>query len=241
MQQTVLITGAAGGIGRELALCFMREGWQVTAVDVADFPADMHGRPQISLHKADVTVEAAMETIATAAAVGGKLRAAIINAAITDLEHKAVVDMSLATWSRVMRVNADGAFVTSRTAARAMGDGGNIVFVTSSLAFLDNARAYDAPYSSSKAAVEMLSRVLALELAPRKINVNTLFPSTMIDTGFFAHWSEAERSRLDPPTVLNRTALLLADLPPGSITGRSLDQARFDDDAAYRAQWEVPR
>jgi NAD(P)-dependent dehydrogenase (short-subunit alcohol dehydrogenase family) len=241
MQQTVLITGAAGGIGRELALCFMREGWHVAAVDVADFQADMHGQPLISLYKADVTDEAAMGRVTSATARDGALRAAIINAAVTDLDHRAVVDMPFSTWSRVMRINADGAWITSRAVAREMGNGGNIVFVTSSLAFIENARANDAPYSSSKAAVEMLSRVLALELAPRGINVNTLFPSTMIDTGFFAHWSEVERAQLDPPTLLNRTALLLASLPSGTITGHSLDQALYDNDADYRRQWEVSR
>ena len=64
------------------------------------------------------------------------------------------------------------------------------------------------------------------------------FPSTMIDTGFFAHWSEAERARLDPPTLLNPHVWFLANLPSGEITGRSLDQARWDADAAYRAEWE---
>ena len=101
MQQTVLITGAAGGIGRELAMFFMREGWRVEAVDIADFPADMHGQPLIGLHKTDVTDETAMERIASAAAAGGGLRAAIINAAVTDLDHSAVVDMPFTTGARV--------------------------------------------------------------------------------------------------------------------------------------------
>ncbi|MCU0791054.1 MAG: SDR family oxidoreductase [Nitratireductor sp.] len=240
MNRTILITGAAGGIGRALALFFAQRGWQVAAVDVSDFPRDMQDRPGMSLYKADVTNETAMEALASSVNAEGSLRAAIANAAVTDLDHKPVIDMAYSTWARVMRVNADGAFITARAAARAMGErGGNIVFVTSSLAFLSEARANDAPYSSSKAAVEMLSRVLSLELAPRGINVNTLYPSTMIDTGFFAHWSEIERSRLDPPTLLNEPALMLASLPPGTITGRSLDQARWDRDPAYRAEWEV--
>jgi 3-oxoacyl-[acyl-carrier protein] reductase len=111
---------------------------------------------------------------------------------------------------------------------------GNIIFITSSLAFLEAARANDAPYCASKAAIEMLMRVMARELRSEGINVNSLFPSAMIDTGFFAHWSAAQRATLAPPDILNEPARFLAGLPSGSLSGVSLDQQRWDDDAAYR-------
>ena len=119
--------------------------------------------------------------------------------------------------------------------------GGNIVFVTSSLARLSDAQAGDAPYCTSKAAIEMLTRVLAIELEPHRINVNTLFPSVIIDTGFFAHWPQAERAKLAPATLLNETATFLATLPAGAASGQSLDQQRWDEDPAYRAGWEDRR
>jgi len=59
----------------------------------------------------------------------------------------------------------------------------------------------------------------------------------MIDTGFFAHWPEERRAALAAPSLLNATALHLAGLAPGAATGRSLDQERWERDAAYRADW----
>lgn len=229
----ILITGAARGIGLALARHFIANGWLVSGVDIGG--AGM-AEPGYSHYRADITDEAALGSAFAAAVERGPLDAVIANAALTDLDHSLAVDLDYGTWQRVMRVNVDGAFLTGRLAARAMrGQGrGNIVFVTSSLAFLDQAKASDAPYCASKSAVEMLARVLALELAADRINVNTLFPSVKIDTGFFAHLPDAERSMLARPDLLNETALFLAGLAPGVLTGTSLDQQRWDDDHAYR-------
>ena len=86
----------------------------------------------------------------------------------------------------------------------------------------------------------MFAKVLSLEVAGAGVNVNTLFPSVKIDTGFFAHLSEAERRALARPDILNRSAAFLADLPKGSLTGQSVDQERFDRDAAYRTSLGAP-
>lgn len=236
----IVITGAAGGIGAALAAHFARNGWRVTAIDVAEMPSPE--RASITPFVADITDEAAMGDIFDKAASHAPIDAVIANAAVTDLDHSHVVDMPYEVWRKVLRVNIDGAFLTARGAARSMRrtGGGNLVFVTSSLARLSDAKAGDAPYCTSKAAVEMLARVLAIELAEDRINVNTLFPSTIIDTGFFAHWPEAERVKLAPPTILNETARFLATLPAGAATGRSLDQQRWEEDASYRKGWEEP-
>lgn len=230
----VLVTGAARGIGLALARRFVAAGWQVSGVDLAAAGMEVDGCRHF---RADITDEAALAGAFEAALARAPLDAVIANAALTDLDHRTAIDLDYAVWQRIMRVNVDGAFLTGRLAGRAMrGQGrGNIVFVTSSLAFLDQAKANDAPYCASKSAVEMLARVLALELAPDGINVNTLFPSVKIDTGFFAHLPEAERNALARPDLLDETALFLAGLAPGALTGTSLDQQRWDDDIAYRA------
>jgi NAD(P)-dependent dehydrogenase (short-subunit alcohol dehydrogenase family) len=235
----VVITGAAGGIGAALAEHFLRLGRTVTGLDITPFPDRLAQAPGFTGLHADIADEAAVETALDAATARGPIAALLANAAVTDLDHHDVLSMPYATWARILRVNVDGAFLTARGAARRM-ERGNIVFVTSSLARLSEARANDAPYCTSKAAVEMLARVMALELAPKGINVNTLYPSVIVDTGFFARWTEAERRRLSPPTILNASAAFLADLAPGAATGRSLDQDRWDRDEAYRAGWGAP-
>ena len=234
----IVITGAAGGIGAALAAHFLRLDWRVTGIDrAAHFPAALTEQPAFKGVQADVTDEPALE-----ASLGDAdpIDAVMANAAVTDPPHRGTLDLPYADWARIQRVNVDGGFLTARCAARRMTTGGNIIFVTSSLARLSDARAGDGPYCTSKAAVEMLARVMALELADRGINVNTLFPSVMIDTGFFSHWPEAERSALHPPTILNAPAAWLANLDPGAATGRSLDQNRWDADPAYRADWGAP-
>ena len=57
--------------------------------------------------------------------------------------------------------------------------------------------------------------MLAKETAADGVNVNTLYPSVKIDTGFFAHLSESERSELSSPDILNGPAVFLAGLAPG--------------------------
>ena len=235
MKGHALITGTSGGIGLALSRAFVDAGWRVTGLDRAPAVLETGGYAHVVC---DITDEAGMEAAFDAAMARAPLRAAIANAAVTDMAHHAVVDQDYATWRKVLEVNVNGAFVTARAAARrfANAGGGNITFVTSSLAFLDQAKAHDAPYCASKAAVEMLMRILALELAHTGVNVNTLFPSTKIDTGFFSEASAEERAELDPPTIMNRPALFLAGLAPGALTGCALDQRLWDESAAYRAK-----
>lgn len=231
----VLITGTGRGIGLALARGFLDAGWVVTGIDRAAGALEDAGYAHVGC---DITDEMAVERAFDTAMARAPLRAVIANAAVTDMNHRTVIEQDYATWRKVLDVNVNGAFVTARAAARRLAPvgRGNIAFITSSLAFLDHALANDGPYCASKSAVEMLMRVLALELAGTGVNVNTLFPSTKIDTGFFADCSAEERAELDPPTILNETALFLAGLSPGALTGHSLDQQRWDTDPAYRAE-----
>ena len=234
----IVVTGAAGGIGAALAAHFLSLNWSVTGVDLVPITLSQPGfYPQ----QADITDETAMEQTFDQAAKRAPIRAIIANAAVTDTAHRDTLQLPYQGWSRVMRVNVDGAFLTARAGARRMipTGGGNIVFITSSLAFPENAQANDAPYCSSKAAVEMLARVMALELKNHGVNVNTLFPSAMIDTGFFAHWDQDRRADLAPATLLNEAAAYLADLPPGALSGHAVDQDRWDRDPAYRRNLET--
>jgi NAD(P)-dependent dehydrogenase (short-subunit alcohol dehydrogenase family) len=233
MSRHVLITGASSGIGLALCKRFKDKGWSVTGFDVDPPALQVSGYAHERL---DVCDEAVMTTAFERTSRRAPLTAVIANAAVTDVQQHGVADLDYALWQRVMRVNVDGAFLTGKLGARHMNRGGNIVFVTSSLAFFAGAKANVAPYCTSKSAVEMFMRVLALELADRDINVNTLFPSVMVDTGFFAHLDDEERAGLARPDLLNGAAMFLAELEPGTVTGVSLDQQRWDTSRAYRSE-----
>jgi len=233
MSRHILITGASGGIGLALCQCFLDTGWSVTGFDVG--PPALKGASYWH-ERIDVRDEAVMTTAFEHTSRRAPLDVVIANAAVTDIQHHGVADLDYALWQHVMRVNVDGAFLTGKLGAQHMNRGGNIVFVTSSLAFFAGAQANVAPYCTSKSAVEMFMRVLALELAERNINVNTLFPSVKVDTGFFAHLGDKDRAALAPPDLLNDAAMFLAELDPGTLTGVSLDQQRWDTSNTYRKE-----
>ena len=235
MSGHLVITGSAGGIGRSIATKFLTNGWAVTGIDRARGTIRHDGYAH---READITDEAAVDEAFAAACERQPVMATIANAAVTDLDHRMVVDLDYDVWRKVLHTNVDGAFLTARAAARSMKNGGNIVFVTSSLAFFDHAQPNDAPYCASKSVVEMLMRVMAQELAPAGINVNTLFPSVKIATGFFAHLPDRQRAELAPSSILDETALFLCSMAAGHLTGVSLDQERWDSDPGYRARLE---
>jgi NAD(P)-dependent dehydrogenase (short-subunit alcohol dehydrogenase family) len=233
---SVIISGASSGIGAALARHFLSAGHLVFGIDLVDPVADLAAADGYWHRAADITDEASLDAAFAAAWSSGPVGAVIGSAAVTDIAHRLAIELDYTTWRRILDTNVDGAFLTGRLAARRMipQGFGNIVFITSSLGRLDEARANDAPYCTSKAAVEMLSKVLAKELAGTGVNVNTLYPLVRIDTGFFAHLPEAERRELARPDILNLSAAFLAGRPPGSLTGESVDQDRFDRDTAYR-------
>jgi 3-oxoacyl-[acyl-carrier protein] reductase len=183
MSQVALVTGGGAGIGEGIALRLARDG---AAVLVADIDAAAAERVAARIAAAggtaapfamDVTQEAEVEAaVAEAGRRFGRLRIAVCNAGITD--RVPVLEMSLAAFERVLRVNLVGCFLTARAAGRAMAKapepGGRIVTISSvSGQFGGTGRA---AYGASKGGIEMLTRVLAVELAPHGILVNGVAP-----------------------------------------------------------------
>jgi galactitol 2-dehydrogenase len=184
--RVALVTGAAQGIGRAVALAYAREGAAVAMADVAG-PAVEAAASEVAAATGgrtlglalDVTDAAATEAAVERVAAGlGEVDVAVANAGILALHH--AVETPLATWSRVLEVNLTGAFLTATACARRMlarGGGGRIVF-TSSLFGLRGGRE-NAAYSASKFGVVGLMQCMAAELAPRGILVNAVCPGQM--------------------------------------------------------------
>ncbi|MFN8111294.1 MAG: glucose 1-dehydrogenase [Thermoleophilia bacterium] len=181
--RTVIVTGASRGIGAQVARAASRQGAQLVLVArsadaLAHVAAELPG-PH-ALVTGDVsdtdTVAAAIDA---AEGLGGTLWGLVNNAGINPY-YRGVVDTPLFEWDDVLQVNLLGAAAFARAAARVMIDartGGRIINLGSiaGLTGLPNI----GPYNASKAALDALTRTLAVELGPHGILVNSVAPGTI--------------------------------------------------------------
>jgi NAD(P)-dependent dehydrogenase (short-subunit alcohol dehydrogenase family) len=164
--QIAVVTGGAGGIGLAVAKQLKAAGTQVVTWDLldgADIRCDVSD-PQ--------SVEAALDSTVASAGVPSIL---VCSAGITG--HAALVDTSVSDWDRILDINLRGAFLCLQVAARAMiaaGHGGSVVLLSSTAATLADPEMV--PYSVSKAGVNQLARVAAVELGKHGIRVNSISP-----------------------------------------------------------------
>ncbi|MFD4241337.1 SDR family oxidoreductase [Streptomyces sp. NPDC058525] len=202
----VLVTGAASGIGRATAFAFAEAGARVVAVDrdaegaarTADM-ARLVGAPEAWGECADVSDEQAMEKLAAKVAAEYGIVDVLVNNAGIGLSG-AFLDTSSEDWKKVLDVNLWGVIHGCRIFGRQMaerGQGGHIVNTASAAAYLPS-RTLPA-YSTSKAAVLMLSECLRAELASKSIGVSAICPgivnTNITATSRFAGVDEAEEKR----------------------------------------------
>jgi len=185
--RNVLVTGAAGRIGAAIVGAFAGLGDRVVATDVnGDGLAAMtaaHGQHEgaVTTLTADITEEEAVERLVdTAIGTLGQLDLLINCAGI--FPNSPVVAMATAEWDRVYAVNVRAPFMLSRAVGRRMlaqGVRGAIVNISSGAG--SSARTGGAHYCGSKAALEMLTQVMAIELGPHGIRVNAVAPGLIMD------------------------------------------------------------
>ncbi len=212
---TAFITGAASerGIGRALAHRLAAAGWNVGLLDLDDDAlaglaaelADAHGVR--TAHAAvDVSDEDAVERAVSALEEALPPVTALANIAGIS-SPVPFLDLNLATWERVLRINATGTFLMTRRVARGMVERGygRIANLSSTAAQNGGGTYSKSSYAASKGAVESFSRAVALELAPSGVTVNVVAPAT-IDTDIMGGRITDERK-----------PAFLAQLPIGRI------------------------
>jgi 3(or 17)beta-hydroxysteroid dehydrogenase len=165
-----LVTGAGSGIGRAVAVRFAAEGARVVVTDLRRAAAEetaalIQGAEALEL---DVTDESHWKR-----AVREPLDVLVANAGVSFA--RPVAEMTLDEWRRVMAVNLDGVFLGVKHCLPAMGDGGSIVIVSSASGMKATPGA--SAYAASKAAVRLFAKSVALEVADRRIRVNTVHPA----------------------------------------------------------------
>ena len=178
-----VVTGAAHGLGEDIARAAAERGYRVVVVDLdgdgaAAVAADLGGVAVA----ADTTDEAAVERAFDAA--GGAPDLVVCNAGI--VRFGTLIDLDLAAFRAVVDVNLTGTYVTARAAARRLRDagrGGAIVAITSMNGVMPGPNS--GAYSATKAGVAMLVSQMAIEWGPLGIRVNAVAPG-MIDAGMSA-------------------------------------------------------
>jgi NAD(P)-dependent dehydrogenase (short-subunit alcohol dehydrogenase family) len=181
--KVALVTGAAIGIGRVIAEVYAEHGAHVVVSDIVADGAravadaiNVEDRPKSIAVTLDVTdPEHAQRAIDATVAEFGRIDILVNNAAILRAHY--IVDFPLEDWQAIFRVNMEGTFLCSQSAARQMikqGDGGCIINISSAAA--NKADPKHAAYSASKAAVVCFTRILALELGEYGIRANAILP-----------------------------------------------------------------
>ncbi|MFG3549212.1 SDR family oxidoreductase [Streptomyces sp. NPDC047725] len=234
--QLVLVTGAGSGIGRATTLAFAEAGARVVAVDrdagsaarTAEL-ARLAGAPDAWAETVDVSDEQAMEKLADRVASGYGVVDVLVNNAGIGLSGS-FFDTTPDDWKKVLDVNLWGVIHGCRLFGRQMtkrGQGGHIVNIASAAAFQPS-KVLPA-YSTSKAAVLMLSECLRAELAGQGIGVTAICPG-LVNTGItstarFAGADAAEEKRRQ-----QRSARLygLRNYPPEKVAGAVLEAVVHD-------------
>jgi 3-oxoacyl-[acyl-carrier protein] reductase len=173
----ILITGTRKGIGRHLALHYLGRGYRV--VGCSRQPSDLEAEGYWH-HGIDVGDEAAVRRMLSEVRrrLGG-LHALINNAGVASMNH--VLLTPTETVRRVLETNVTGTFLLCREASRLLRSSPHARIVNLSTVAVPLRLEGEAVYAASKAAVEMLTRVLARELAPLGITCNAVGP-TPIET-----------------------------------------------------------
>jgi len=195
--RSALVTGAAGGIGREITRSFIDEGAVVVAAGRRHEALDDLCAALGTCHALAVDVGdagAVASAVARAAELTGGLDT-VVNAAAIDIGGRAA-ELPLAVWDEVITINLSGTYYVCRAALPYLlaSGRGSIVNITS----VAGLRAWpeDAAYNASKAGVELLTRTIAAEYATDGVRANCLAPG-VIDAGLTdAATDPAERQRL---------------------------------------------
>jgi NAD(P)-dependent dehydrogenase (short-subunit alcohol dehydrogenase family) len=233
--RAVLITGAASGIGFALAEALARRHTPVVLCDVDRAGAEAAARKvggRAWAVAADVTRPADVERMVTAARRDAGPLGGLVNCAGI-YPNTPLLDITPDEWEAVLAVNLRGPFLVTQAVARHMiadGGGGSIVNISSTASRL--ARPGIAHYGASKAGLNQLTAVTAVELAPHAIRVNAVLPGVVgtervhenaaTERGRVEHEAKVARiplARLAEPAEVVSVVLFLLSPDAGYCTG----------------------
>lgn len=246
--KVAIITGAASGIGKQIAFEYARQGSKVIIADLSLDPANATAEQIIAVGGTamavvmDVTDQAQVDAgVAQAVSTYGGLDIMVSNAGIQIIS--ALVDLKLEDWRKMLAIHLDGAFLTARAAMRAMiqsKKGGSIIFMGS--VHSHEASALKSPYVTAKHGLLGLAKVIAKEGAAHNIRSNVICPgfvrTPLVEKqipeqakSFGISQEEVIKKIMLKDTVdgeftttedVAQTAVFLAAFPTNALTGQSI-------------------
>jgi len=232
--KTALVTGAAQGLGKEIALALAENGASLVLSDIQN-PVDTAesveeaGAPWIIV-QADITDEDQVKAMAeNAVSKFGRVDILVNNAGASQLSYTATQDLSKSEWDSVIGINLTGTFLCCKHIGKAMiaSGGGRIVNIASTAGVTGVPRA--PAYAASKAGVILLTKSLAIEWAKHDIRVNAVAPhylETALTEGlraskkvYAALVKQIPMGRFGKPSEIVGAALFLASRASNYMTG----------------------
>jgi 3-oxoacyl-[acyl-carrier protein] reductase len=233
--KVAVVTGGSSGIGRAITAALAAGGGRVLVVDLED-TGYFSGHPRVDTLTSDIADPGTAERAISAAVARWGQADILINDAAA-YPDGTLLEMPGQAWERVFAVNVTGTFLMTQAFARHCAQrGGAGAVVSISTGSVRSPRPGGAAYSASKAALEAMSKVFAMELGPLGIRVNVVSPG-YIDV---REWSQAhpERApddlraalvgaiplgRAGDPRDIASAVLFLASPEAGHITGTVLE------------------
>ncbi|MFB4309802.1 SDR family NAD(P)-dependent oxidoreductase [Actinomadura sp. GTD37] len=219
--ERVLVTGAAGLIGRALVRRFADAGADVLAVDVdADGLKVFDGVPRVAAMPGDLAREDVADAVFARLVQDGGLDVLVNNAAMTEVRTP-FIDIDAGVWDAVVAANLRSAYLLSVRAVRHWRDagrGGVIVSMSSP----GGSRAHDdqSAYDVTKAGIEALSRAIAVELGGLGIRANCIAPASVV--GDVRPATDIPSGRTTSPEEVADAALYLASPAAAQLNGHVL-------------------
>lgn len=258
--RTALVTGAAGGIGREFVRALLGAGTNVMAADVADAGLkrltenmEREGFDQrLATRHLDIcdqracaaSVEATRERFGTVDILinnGALGMSAIRDDHMTNLVG--IEEIMPETWDRFVAVNFSGAWYLTHAAVPAMKRAGWGRIITVTTSFFTMLRGKFHPYGPVKAGLEAMAAGHANEFDGTGITVNVIVPGGPADTPMVPASSGLKRQDLIPPVLMTHPLLWLCSSQADQVTGKRYVAAKWDPAVpieAARAASEAP-